>query len=89
MPPEGTPTDGAVSTSVCTVIPVALPAVAAPIAKPPRTMVRVVAGPTSIPAMVMTIEVAPGADAVAVMVATDAAPANIMGVADVAKNPFG
>ena len=65
IPPEGTPTDGAVSTSVCTVIPVALPAVAAPIAKPLRTMVRDVAGPTSIPPMVMMIFVGEGKDDVA------------------------
>ena len=65
MTPEETPNDGAVSTSVCTVIPVVLPAVAAPIAKPLRTMVRVVAGPTSIPPMVMMIFVGEGKDDVA------------------------
>ena len=65
MPPEGAPADSRLSADVFTVIPVVLPAVAAPIAKPLRTMVRVVAGPTSIPPMVMMIFVGEGKDDVA------------------------
>ena len=40
-------------------------------------------------AVVITIEVAPGADAVPVMAATVAAPEKKVGVADAAKNPDG
>jgi hypothetical protein len=69
--PEDTPADAVGSVSVCTVMPVALPAVAAPIVRPLRVIVKVV--PAAIPAtaVVMTIEVAPGAAEVAVMMATE------------------
>ena len=77
------------SVSVCTVIPVVLPAVAAPIVRPLRVMVKAVAAGMPEIAVVMTIEVAPGADAVAIMVATDAGIVKKVGVADVAKNPDG
>jgi len=40
--PEGTPADKTTSPSVCTVMPVALPAFAAPIVKPLRVMVKTV-----------------------------------------------
>jgi len=72
MSPEFTPADATVSADVCTVIPVVLPAVAGPIVRPPRVMVKAV--PAGMPeiAVVMTIEVAEGTDAVAVMDATDA-----------------
>ena len=70
-------------------IPVVLPTVAAPIVRPVTVMVKAVAAGMPIPPMVMTIEVAVGADAVAVMVATDAAPEKKVGVADAAKNPDG
>ena len=42
IPPDATPADAAVSMSVCTVTPVALPAVAAPIVRPLRVMVKAV-----------------------------------------------
>ena len=89
MPPEGTPTDGAVSTSVCTVIPTSLPAVTAPIVRPLRVMVKAVPAGMLENAVVMTIEVAPGADTCPVMVATDASPATKKYEAVAAKNPDG
>ena len=60
MPPEGTPTDGNELLSVCTVIPVVLPAVAAPIVRPLKVMVKAVAAGMPTVAVVITIEVAPG-----------------------------
>ncbi len=53
--PEATPADAVVSASVCTVMPVALPAVAAPIVRPRRVIVKIV--PAAMPAVsvVMTI----------------------------------
>ena len=77
------------SVSVCTVIPVALPAVAAPIVRPLRVMVKAVAAGMPTVSVVMTIEVAVGADANAIMVATDAGIVKKVGVADAAKNPDG
>ena len=77
------------SADVCTVIPVVLPTVAAPIVRPLRVMVKAVAAGMPNQAVVMTIEVAVGADAVPVMVMTDASPATKVGMADAAKNPDG
>ncbi len=88
--PEETPVDAVVSLSVCTVIPVALPTVAAPIVSPLRVIVNV--EPAAIPAtaVVMTMELAPGAADVAIMLATEVVPAGLaVGVAEVAKNPTG
>ncbi len=70
-------------------IPVALPAVAAPIVRPLSVMVKAV--PAGMPEIEveMRIEVAERADTVAIMVATDASPATKVGVAVVAKNPVG
>ena len=87
MPPEGTPTDGAVSTSVCTVIPTSLPAVTAPIVRPPRVMKKAVAGAMPIPPIVMMIFVGEGKDDVIIMPATDACIPK--GVPFVAKKPEG
>ena len=88
--PDATPADAVTSASVCTVMPVALPALIAPIVKPLRVMVKAVSAAMPATAVVMTIEVAPGAAEVAVMVATDAVPAALFaGVAVVAKNPAG
>ena len=89
IPPEGAPADSRLSADVFTVIPVVLPAVAAPIVRPLRVMVKAVPAGMSEPAMVMAIEVAEGADAVAVMDATDASPATKVGAAVAAKNPDG
>ena len=89
IPPEGAPADSRLSADVFTVIPVVLPAVAAPIVRPLRVMVKAVAAGMPEIAVVMTIEVAPGADAVAIMVATDAGIVKKVGVADAAKNPDG
>ena len=88
--PDAAPADAVTSASVCTVMPVPLPAFGAPIVKPLRVMVKVV--PAAIPATAVeiTIEVAPGAAEVAVIVRTDVVPAVLTeGVADVAKNPSG
>ena len=88
--PDATPADAVTSASVCTVMPVALPALIAPIVKPLRVMVKAVFAAMPATAVVMTMEVAPGAAEVAVMVATDAVPAALFaGVAVVAKNPAG
>ena len=89
IPPEATPADATVSESVCTVMPVALPAVAAPIVKPLRVMVKCVYAGMPIMAVVMTMELPVMAD-VAVMVATDAEPAALFpGFGVAAKNPAG
>ena len=88
--PDATPADAVTSASVCTVMPVALPALTAPIVNPLRVMVKAVFAAMPALAVVMTMEVAPGAAEVAVMVATDAVPAALFaGVAVVAKNPVG
>ncbi len=88
--PDATPADTVTSASVCTVMPVALPAFVAPIVNPLRVMVKAVFAAMPAIAVVMTMEVAPGAAEVAVMVATDVEPAALFaGVAVVAKNPEG
>ena len=88
--PDAAPADAVTSASVCTVMPVPLPALIAPIVKPLRVMVKAVFAAIPATAVVMTMEVAPGAAEVAVMVATDAVPAALFaGVAVVAKNPVG
>ena len=88
--PDATPADAVTSASVCTVMPVALPALTAPIVNPLRVMVKAVFAPMPAIAVVMTMEVAPGAAEVAVMVPTDVEPAALFaGVAVVAKNPEG
>lgn len=92
IPPEAAPTDGRVSAVlVSTLMPVALPAVAAdPIVKPLRVMVKAVLAAIPITAVVMMICVLVGAAEVAVIVGTDVVPAALgAGVADVAKNPEG
>ena len=89
IPPELTPTDGSVSVSVCTVMPVALPPVAAPIVKPLRVMVKAVFASMPATAVVMTIAVKVGASEVAVMIGMEVSPAATVGVAVVAKNPEG
>ena len=67
IPPDATPADAAVSASVCTVMPVALPAVAAPIVRPLRVMVKAVLGAIETEyGLVMTMELPEMAD-VAVM----------------------
>jgi len=88
--PDAAPADAPTSASVCTVMPVALPTFAAPIVNPLRVMVNAVFAVMPAIAVVMTMEVAPGAAEVAVMAATDAVPAALFaGVAVVAKNPLG
>ncbi len=89
IPPEATPADAIVSTSVDTVMPVALPAVAAPMVKPVIVMVKAVVPAMPTTAVVMTIAVALGCAQVAVMVFTEVAPVATVGVAVVAKNPEG
>ncbi len=87
--PEAVPADATVSESVCTVMPVALPAVAAPIVKPLRVMVKAVDAEMPKTAVVMTMELPVMAD-VAVMVATDVVPAALAaGFGVAAKNPTG
>jgi hypothetical protein len=71
--PEAAPADATVSESVCTVMPVALPAVAAPIVKPNRVMVKCVCAGMPATAVVMTMEFAVMTDE-AHMVATDMLP---------------
>ncbi len=88
--PDATPADAVTSASVCTVMPVTPPAFTPPIVKPLRVMVKAVFAAMPAIAVVMTMEVAPGAVEVAIMVATDVVPALLAaGVADVAKNPKG
>ncbi len=75
IPPEATPADATESASVCKVMPVALPTVAAPIATPLRVMVKAVAAPMPVVEVMIMIAVAVGGAAVPVMVRTDASPA--------------
>ncbi len=87
--PDATPTDATVSASVCTVMPVALPAVTAPILTPLRVMVKAVVAAMPTTAVVMTMELPLLAD-VAVMVPTDVLPAALAaGLGVEAKNPVG
>jgi len=91
MMPEGAPADAIVSVSVVTVMPVALPAVAAPITIPASVILKAV--PAAIPAtaVVMTMDVAVEAPNVAVIVETVVEPSAVMAVAVVptAKKPEG
>ncbi len=88
--PEDTPTDAVESASVCIVMPVALPAVAAPIVRPFRVMVKAVFAAMPETAVVMTMEVAPGTAEVAVMVTTEVVPAALgQGALVGAKNADG
>jgi len=91
MIPEGAPAETIVfAVSVCTVMPVALPAVPAPIVNPERVMVKAVLAVIPATAVVMTRDVAPVAPEVAVMEATDADPAALaVGVTPSLKNPEG
>ena len=91
IPPEGTPAEAMVfDVSVCTVMPVALPAFAGPNVTPLRVMVKAVFAGMPAIKVLMTMEVAVGAAEVAVIVGTDVVPAALAaGVADVAKNPLG
>ena len=89
IPPEATPADATVSASVCTVMPVALPAVAAPIVRPVSVMVKGVLAAMPTTAVVMMMESPEMAD-VAVMVLTDVLPAALAaGLGEAAKNPAG
>ena len=89
IPPDGTPADATVSASVCTVMPVALPAVAAPIVRPVSVMVKGVAAAMPTTAVVMMMELPEMAD-VAVMLLTDMLPAALVaGLAAPEKNPAG
>ena len=89
IPPDATPADATVSASVCTVMPVALPAVATPIVRPLRVMVKAVVAATPTTAVVMTMELPEMAD-VAVMLPTDVLPAALAaGLGVPAKNPAG
>ena len=89
IPPDATPADATVSASVCTVMPVALPAVTAPIVTPLRVMVKAVVEGMPKTAVVMTMELPEKAD-VAVMVLTDVLPASLAaGLGVPAKNPAG
>ena len=87
--PDGAPAEATVSVSVDTVMPVGLPAVAAPIVRPERVMVKAVFAAMPITAVVMTMELPVMAD-VAVMVVTDVLPAVLFaGLGVPAKNPGG
>jgi len=87
--PDATPTDATVSASVCTVMPVALPAVAAPIVRPDSVMVNGVVAAMPTTAVVMMMELPEMAD-VAVMLLTDVLPATLAaGLAAPEKNPAG
>ncbi len=89
MLPEAAPTDASLSVSVCTVMPVALPAVAAPIVKPPRVILKVVIASMPTTAVVMMIELPFMVD-VAVMSGMDVLPAALStGCGVAAKNPAG
>ncbi len=87
--PDATPVDAVTSASVCTVMPVALPAFTPPIVKPLRVIMKSVFAEMPVTAVVMTMELPVMAD-VAVMVATDVLPATLLaGLGEAAKNPAG
>ncbi len=90
IPPEATPTDATMSMVVCTVMPVALPAVAAPMVRPVSVIVTAVLAAIVgelLPAIVMTMKVSPGGlMGVKLALLTDTVPE---GVGLVAKNPDG
>ena len=89
MTPLAEPDEEAMSASVDTVMPVGLPAVASPIVRPERVMVKDVFAAMPIRAVVMTM-VLPVMDDVAVMVVTDVLPAVLFaGLGVPAKNPGG
>ncbi len=89
MTPLAEPDEEAMSASVDTVMPVGLPAVASPIVRPERVMVKAVFAAMPITAVVMTMELPVMAD-VAVMVGTDVLPAVLFaGLGVTAKNPGG
>jgi len=88
--PDAAPADAVTSASVCTVMPVELPALTAPIVIPLRVMVKAVFAAMPATAVVMTMEVNVGAAEVAVMAATDVVPAALFeGVTAMSKNPEG
>ena len=90
IPPEALPSDATVSASVCTVMPVLLPAVTAPIVTPLRVMVKAVSA--AIPAMAVVMTMGALAEAmtdVAVMLPTDVLPAALAAGLAAAKNPAG
>ena len=89
IPPDATPADATVSASVCTVMPVALPAVAGPIVRPLRVMVTAVVAAMPTTAVEMTMELPEKAD-VAVMLLTDVLPAALAaGLRVLTKNAAG
>ena len=89
MLPEAAPTDASLSVSVCTVMPVALPAVAAPIVKPPRVILKVVIASMPTTAVVMMMEL-PFMIDLAVMAGMEVLPAALStGCGVAAKNPTG
>jgi len=90
IPPEAAPADTAVSASVWTVMPVVLPAVAAPIVRPLRVMVKGVRAGILATAVVTTMAVVVVTAEVAVIVATEVVPAALAaGAIDATKNPDG
>ena len=79
-----------VSPSVCTVTQLVHPAVAGPIVRPLKVMVKGKPGPMPATAVVMTMEVAAGAAEVAVITETEVEPGAFgTGVAVDANNPIG
>jgi hypothetical protein len=89
MTPDAAPADGTASASVCTVTPVSLPAVAAPICRPVSVMMKAVLAAIPTTAVVMTMESSKMAD-VAVMVLMDVLPAALAaGLKETPKNLVG
>ena len=90
IPPDATPADATVSASGCTVMPVALPAVTAPIVRSLRVMVKAVLAEIPATAVVMTMgALAEAMTDVAVMLPTDVLPAALAAGLAAAKNPAG
>ena len=90
MPPLGAPADTAVSVSVCTVMPVVEPAVAAPMVRPASVMVKGVPAGMGAFEMVITKRLfAVSCVDVAVKYPTDVLPATLSEGAWDPKNPEG
>ena len=89
--PEAAPTDAVTSASVCTVMPVVLPAsAAAPIFKPLRVMVQAAFAAMVPTAVVMTMEFPVMADVAVMPVAPPMVLAALSdGLGEAAKNPAG
>ncbi len=90
MPPLGAPADTDVpATSVCTVMPLVEPTVAAPMVNPESVMLTAAPAPTLAPVQVITIELAPVTTVAAGSKVREGLVPTLVSVELAAKNPLG